>query len=291
MPDSHALRLERAHRALLGLAVGDGFGERFFGPPLELLPMFDTRQLPPAPWCWTDDTAMAVSVVDVLERHGGIVVDALALAFARRYAAEPHRGYGSTAHEILQAIGEGQPWPRVASAPYGGTGSMGNGSAMRVAPVGAYFADDLNELVEHATRSAKPTHTHPEAAAGAVAIALGTALHLQRCDAASIFRAVLEHTPGSRTREGIEAAAALDLDTPVGDAAKKLGNGSSVVCHDTVPFCLWMSVRHCEDFEEAMWQTVSGLGDRDTTCAIVGGMLANRCEPPPHFVDALEPFP
>jgi ADP-ribosylglycohydrolase len=30
------------------------------------------------------------------------------------------------------------------------------------------------------------------------------------------------------------------------------------------------------DFEEAMWTTVAGLGDRDTTCAIVGGIVALR---------------
>jgi ADP-ribosylglycohydrolase len=42
----------------------------------------------------------------------------------------------------------------------------------------------------------------------------------------------------------------------------------------TVPFTLWCAVRHLADFEAAMWTTVSGLGDRDTTCAIVGGIVA-----------------
>lgn len=43
---------------------------------------------------------------------------------------------------------------------------------------------------------------------------------------------------------------------------------------DTVPFCMWCAARHLFDFEEAMWTTVAGLGDRDTTCAIVGGIVA-----------------
>jgi len=41
-----------------------------------------------------------------------------------------------------------------------------------------------------------------------------------------------------------------------------------------VPFSLWCAARHLDDFTEAMWTTVSGLGDRDTTCAIVGGIVA-----------------
>jgi ADP-ribosylglycohydrolase len=28
------------------------------------------------------------------------------------------------------------------------------------------------------------------------------------------------------------------------------------------------------DFEGALWTTVSGFGDRDTTCAIVGGIVS-----------------
>jgi ADP-ribosylglycohydrolase len=53
-----------------------------------------------------------------------------------------------------------------------------------------------------------------------------------------------------------------------------LGNGSQVVCHDTVPFCLWCAARHLDDYQAALWTTVEGLGDRDTTCAIVGAIVA-----------------
>jgi ADP-ribosylglycohydrolase len=49
---------------------------------------------------------------------------------------------------------------------------------------------------------------------------------------------------------------------------------SRVSAPDTVPFALWCAARHLDDYVEAMWQTVSGLGDRDTTCAIVGGIVA-----------------
>lgn len=42
---------------------------------------------------------------------------------------------------------------------------------------------------------------------------------------------------------------------------------------DTVPLCVWAAARFGGSFEEALWQTVSALGDRDTTCAIVGGIV------------------
>lgn len=57
-------------------------------------------------------------------------------------------------------------------------------------------------------------------------------------------------------------------------AAATLGNGSLISAQDTVPSTLWCAARHLDNYEEALWATVSGLGDRDTTCAIVGGIVA-----------------
>ena len=270
------LCLERARLSLEGLSLGDSFGERFFVPPHELIPLLTSRSLPPPPWAWTDDTAMAISLVETLAAHAAVDRDDLARRFAARYAADPRRGYGGTAHDILAAIGRGEPWAEVAGAVFGGTGSMGNGSAMRVAPLGAYFADDLDAVVEQAVRSAAPTHAHPEAAAGAIAIAVAAAVACREGPGGreALLREVVARTPASKTARFVAEAASLDPATPIGDAVARLGNGSSVVCHDTVPLCIWAAARHLDDFVEAMWTTVAGLGDRDTTCAIVGGIVA-----------------
>jgi ADP-ribosylglycohydrolase len=69
-------------------------------------------------------------------------------------------------------------------------------------------------------------------------------------------------------------AVRLPLSSDVRKAAELMGNGSEVCAHDTVPFALWCAARHLDNFEEALWTTVSALGDRDTTCAIVGGVVA-----------------
>ena len=57
-----------------------------------------SRQLP---WRWTDDTAMAISIVELLERDGTIDPDVLAHAFARRFEQDPNRGYGAGAHNLF----------------------------------------------------------------------------------------------------------------------------------------------------------------------------------------------
>ena len=276
MSDTHATRLARAHLSLEGLSLGDAFGERFFVNPAVLVSLLTERALPRGPWPWTDDTAMALSLVETLDRCGEVDGDELARRFAIRYVAEPQRGYGGTAHEILAAIARGEPWREVAAAVFEGAGSMGNGSAMRVAPLGAFFADDLDRVVEQARLSAAPTHAHPEAEAGAIAIAVAAAVACREGPGGRevLLHEVLARTPESKTARFVADAAELDPRTPISDAAKRLGNGSGVVCHDTVPLCIWAAARHLDNYEEALWTTVAGLGDRDTTCAIVGGIVA-----------------
>src|SRR3954468_16069507 len=99
---------------------------------------------PPTPVYYDDDTEIALAIVSVLDRHGRIDPDELALDFARRYQADPYRGYGLSVRRVLEQVAEGKPWHASARSIYEGMGSMGNGGAMRVAPLGAYFADDFD---------------------------------------------------------------------------------------------------------------------------------------------------
>ncbi|PTL75829.1 crystallin J1 [Vitiosangium sp. GDMCC 1.1324] len=277
-PDDSAARLERALVSLEGLSVGDAFGERFFGPHEVMQPLVEQRDVPRAPWKYTDDTEMALSVVQVLEDHGQVHQDVLARLFATRYRKDRNRGYGGTAHDILQKIGLGLPWREVSSEVFDGQGSMGNGGAMRVAPLGAYFAGDLARVVSEARASAEVTHMHPEGQAGAIAIAVAAAWACQwpesRGSASQLFEVVLDATPAGATRQGLEKARAWPLEATPSSAARALGSGQKVLSEDTVPFAVWCAARHLDSYEEALWTTVAGFGDRDTTCAMVGGIVA-----------------
>jgi ADP-ribosylglycohydrolase len=285
-------KLARARGSLEGLSVGDAFGQRFFISPEVANSLIENRVLPEPPWQYTDDTEMALSVYLTLRESGEIDQDRLADGFALRY--NPRRGYGPSMHGLLADFRLGVPWHVAAPELFRGGGSFGNGAAMRVAPVGAYFADDLDAVVLHAERSAVVTHTHPEAAAGAIAVAVAAAYASRLRDARSKASAtaslhpdaavrpdppefldlILPWVPESLVREGIRHARGLAPECSVREAVAALGNGREISAQDTVPFTLWCAAQHLEDYEAALWLAVSGLGDRDTTCAIVGGIVA-----------------
>lgn len=278
-----------ARRSLDGLSVGDAFGELFFlHSPHEA----SLATLPSRPWRWTDDTHMALSIVETLEWDGRIDQDALALRFATRFAADPMRGYARGACHLLERVGRGESW-RTISPTLFGSGSFGNGGAMRAAPVGAFFAADLAVVVREAAASAEVTHAHPEGQAGAVAVAVATALALTRPElhGAPFLRATLPWVPEGETKRRIEYACGIPGDD-LSRATLALGTGAEVSAQDTVPFCLWSAANHLGQFEAALWHTAKGYGDVDTTCAIVGGIVAASVnEVPAHLVARREPLP
>jgi ADP-ribosylglycohydrolase len=234
---------------------------------------------------------MALSIVEVLERFGRIEQDALASAFARRFAEEPTRGYGGGAIRLLMDIDAGMPWRIAAPALFGG-GFYGNGGAMRAAPIGACFWRDPAVAVEEARRSAMITHAHAEGQAGAMAVAAAAAIAAQPDPPAGVefLRAILPLIPDTLTRERISASLALPGDQ-LREAAEQLGVGENVTAQDTVPFCLWCAAYHLHDFAAAMWWTVRESADKDTACAIVGGIVASAVGTPDEWLRRREPLP
>jgi len=275
--------------SLQGLSVGDAFGELFFSPFMQKpLPC----PLPAAPWPWTDDTHMALSVVEVLQQRGCIVQDELARAFARRFMEEPHRGYAGGAASLLYRIFCGEDWRRVAPALFCG-GSYGNGGAMRAAPIGAFFKGDLQRAAHEARLSAEITHAHPEGKAGAIAVAVAAAIAAGPVPprGAAFLREILLFVPDSITREGIKKSLSIAKEN-LHEAVIKLGTGRAVSAQDTVPFCVWSAAYHLDSFEGVLWQTAAGRGDCDTTCAIVGGIVAAAGgRIPQEWIERREPLP
>lgn len=267
--------LDRARLALEGLSVADAFGEQLLhSSPVARQLALEHRAAPVGrQWMWTDDTAMAISIVETLAACSAIDPEHLARRFAERYIREPARGYGGGAHTILSAIAAGEHFEAVARRAFGGQGSCGNGGGMRSAPIGAYFADDLDAVVEHAGRSAAPTHAHPDGIAGAVAVAVAAArVFAGERDPRGLLETVVERTPAGPTRDGLRRAIPLLGAEPVTVAAE-LGNGSRVIASDTIPFAVWCAATHLGDYAGACWACASVGGDIDTTCAMVGGII------------------
>ncbi|MGP3977884.1 ADP-ribosylglycohydrolase family protein [Streptomyces sp. 8N114] len=372
-PDSDPARGERVSRALAslrGLAVGDALGSQFFVPAN--LSCLRRRELPPGHWQWTDDTEMAASVVAVLAAHGHIDQDALAASFSEHHDFD--RGYGPAVNRMLRLIRqEGGDWRELAASLFEGQGSWGNGGAMRVAPLGAWFAGDPERAAAEAERSAEVTHRHPEAVAGTRAVAAAAALvageqqgrpeapdraeeggDVGAASAAGaglgaddgtaggsgegagedgggrsagggtgrgpgearggptappltesqaptapltperLLTRVQELVPRSAVQAGLRRAADLLDYADVGTVAAVLGCGRRTSTQDTVPFTLWAAARNLGDFRAAFWTTASAGGDVDTTCAIVGGIVAAAgpaSAPPEEWHQRTEGFP
>ena len=298
-PSSNQARLDRARLSLEGLSVGDAFGELFFVLHEDFADAIERRSFPPAPWRYTDDTQTALALVRELAGSGEVDPDALFTRMSTGF--DPMRGYGPGATRLLRAGRAGADWREASRTLFPGGGSFGNGAAMRSPPLGAYFADDPVRAIAEAARSAEVTHAHREGVAGAVAVVAAAAFVAGSAgrdfDSEAYFDAIeaaLAPLPGQLVAEGVRVARGTKRREGVTLAAARLGNGSGVTAPDTVPFCLWVVARHPDSYEEALWSTVRALGDRDTNCAIVGGILAPRVGLegiPPSWRANREPLP
>jgi ADP-ribosylglycohydrolase len=198
----------------------------------------------------------------------------------------------------LREILAGAHWREMSAKAFGGLGSMGNGGAMRVAPLGAYFAGDLDRCASEARASSLVTHTHPDGVAGTIAVAMAAAAAWQLRDvkfdgwSSRFFDEVIRRTPDSEVRLQLVSASRIPATTSVEQVARVLGNGSLVTAPDTVPFCIWIAAHRSRDFKGALAQAIQTGGDCDTNAAIVGGIVAlsaGRESIPVDWLTAREP--
>jgi poly(ADP-ribose) glycohydrolase ARH3 len=275
---------DRRLGALLGTFVGDALGMPFEGAPprsapepLELLPARLGRGT------YTDDTEMMIALAEVLADAGECEEERLAARFLEGH--NPARGYGAGTLTVFSLWREGVPVTAAAGRTFAG-GSYGNGAAMRVAPVGAYFADDEERLVLEAARSARITHAHPLGVAGAVAQAAAVGAAVRQGDP---LATAIRTSDEPALREALDrAAAAVLADVAPEDVADVLGAGVSAL--ESVPAALCAAER-AESFEEACTYAVQIGGDADTIAAMAGAVAGARFGAsaiPRRWLDGLE---
>ena len=187
---------------------------------------------------FTDDTVCTVAIADAL-MQGGDFAETLR-AYVRRY---PGRGYG----------GMFRRWATTAGMP--AYGSWGNGAAMRVSPI-AHWARDEAELLSLAAASAAVSHDHPDAIAGAQAVALAMWLARNGVDRPAL-RALIASRFGYDLRPSVDQIRA--------------GYGFDVSCQGTVPPAIVCALE-ASDYEDAVRNAVSLGGDSDTLACITGGI-------------------
>ncbi len=218
---------------MLGAIAGDIVGSIYEHRNIKTkdFPLFGAR-------CgFTDDTVCTIAIADCL-LAGGDFAD-----YLRRYVrAHPDRGYG----------GMFQQWAMGGGGPYD---SWGNGSAMRVSPV-AHAARDERDLLDLAARSSAVTHDHPDAIAGAQAVALAMWLARAGADAAAIRREVA-------ARFGYDLSPSVDEIRP--------HYRFDVSAAGTVPQAITCALE-ATGYEDALRNAISIGGDSDTLACIAGGI-------------------
>lgn len=192
---------------------------------------------------FTDDSVLTAAIADAI-LSGRPYGEKL----KEYYSYYPHAGYG----------GGFKHWARSgATEPYN---SFGNGSAMRVGPVGWAF-DLLDEVLEQAKKSAEVTHNHPHGIKGAQAVA--AAIYLARTGSSKDqIRADLEDGFGydlSETIDNLRTWYALDYDPLY------------ISCQKSVPATL-IAFLDSDGFEDAIRKVVSIGGDTDTLACITGSI-------------------
>lgn len=277
-------KLLLASKSLKGISIGDAFGESFFGEESLVKSYIHQRIIPESFLDFTDDTIMAIAVFKSLEKFGKISQDFLAEEFTKNYYLDINRGYGPSMHQYFREVKDGENWKDVSYSKFEGQGSMGNGGAMRAALIGAYFYYDFDKLKANAELSCEVTHANKEAIEGTKAIALAGAFAIQEkleiinLNRQEFIQKIQNELDDSDMKSKLNKALYLDGNPSTELLVKTLGNGIKMTAQDTVPIVIWMLSRYRNNFEECLWNIVSALGDRDTTCAMAGGISILCCD-------------
>jgi len=219
---------------MLGAIAGDIIGSVYEANPIKTteFPLFGAGAT------FTDDTVLTIATAQAILNEVGYAE--IYKQFGRAY---PYSGYGGSFIGWLFSE---------SSKPYN---SWGNGSAMRVSPVGFAF-DSEKEVLEEAAGSAEVTHNHPEGIKGAQATALAVFLARTGNDRESIKSEIADRFKYDmdRTVDGIRPGYRFDVS-----------------CQGTVPEAI-ICFLESSSFEDALRKAVSLGGDSDTLACITGGI-------------------
>ena len=264
---------------LTGLAVGDSLGmpfetkSRFEGPLLEWNGWFESsayHKLKPGQW--TDDTQMATALAESLVAEGTYSPADAAKRYLQWHQSGDCRGQGGATGKAMCKLQAGLTWIQS-----GSPDAQGNGTAMRIAPLGLFYHRNIDAAAKFARVDARITHRSEEAEVGAVAVAVGVAMLAQRsANRDNLIHKVTEWTCpfGTQVHARLHSLLGLlnrDFSNPetVVDALVEMGTGGHII--QTVP-AAFLAFAATTNFKDAVEVAIRAGGDTDTTAAIVGAL-------------------
>jgi len=235
------------------------------------------------PGQYTDDTGMALSLARSLLMYKDRHFDPHMVAEGYRvwYSSPFFRGAGQTTRKALENLKKDIPWYSS-----GELGALGNGTAMRVAPIGVSYKDEPSKLIKAAKLDAIITHDSHEAQQGSIAIANAVSLLLNGVKKEEILESIRRVLEPSRLLDNINLIATnktihdtiknkeydRELDRNGGNRVISqliLGNKYTVIEAVARSFYVFVATR---SFGEAMELAIRGGGDTDTVAAMAGAL-------------------
>lgn len=284
---------DRWRGALLGTAIGDAVGAPFEGAPHVDVAEVRRWMRSTRPLRWTDDTAMALGLARSLVDHDGeVAVQDLGDTFAADHRREPWRGYGAGPPQVFAAATRGTPYVEAAASLFGGSGSFGNGAAMRAAPCAVAGGADLERVADLARRQSSVTHGHELAQDGAVVVAVAVAALAHTPadgDPGDAIAAVLPHLRTERLQDAVRHAIDRGPELDSLTIARELGRG--VAAAESVPAAVAAFLGAPDHPEDVLLRAVGIGGDTDTVAAMAGAMTGARLGAralPARLLDRLE---
>jgi len=288
------MKKDRFAACLLGQAIGDALGMPFegmssgsisarYGQVVEFLPSPEL-----AAGQYTDDTKMMLCTAESIAKKGHVNPEDIAERFVAWFDTGDLRGIGNTCLESILNLKSGASWQDSGSR---GKWAAGNGTAMRIAPVGLLDCQDLERLRKDCWSTSIITHNNPEAVAGATAVAYVIArLVTGDLDEETLLADSADFVGESEVARNLfKAQGLLSSNTPTEEALAMLGTSGYVV--ETVASALYCFLRTPADFVTTVSSAVMGGGDTDTTAAVAGaisGAYNGLSNLPAHLVEQVE---
>jgi len=216
---------------------------------------------------YTDDTLMSIALSESLIENNGFFPEKVAQEYLNWYNSGNTRGIGSTTASAMVRLKLG------ASHLESGLTDLqcaGNGTAMRAAPIGLFYKDDLSTLLQVAAVDASITHNSLEPKLGSIAIALGVGLIANNYNIDSVLNEVEDIIPESDVKMKLTLAKKLlNNNTDPSDALAEIGTSGYVA--DSVG-AAYYCLASTSNFKDCVMMAVRGGGDTDSIAAIAGAM-------------------
>lgn len=264
---------------LIGLVFADAVGSRFEGiDPAQLRSQFSDK-LSAFEYAsnrgglrYTDDGQMALAIAEHLAENTTIESEALMKRFVNVY--EPWRGYGRGARVLIEAFRDKADYEFMAEHLFPG-GSLGNGAAMRSAPVGLRFQSDMNRIWEEAKSSAWPTHRHELGIEGAqlIAVAASVAASESAIDPVMLADCLLPLCSTVVFQNRLMRLRDVKTEVDI----EQFGNG--IEAHESAVTALACFALYPQDYQQAVAAAIWQGGDTDTIAAMTGALVGAHIGP------------